>query len=138
MDTEVYGKVKLNIMASSEIGQKGENLAAEFLENCGYKILERNFKTPFGEIDIISKKEKILAIVEVKSALVKRFSNPEFAPELHVNKRKRQKLIKLGEFYLASHKKLVDIPWEIDIVAVEINPYGLYEIRHWRQAVTAD
>ena len=122
-------------MNSSEIGKKGEDLATKFLENCGYEILERNFKTTFGEIDIISKKQKILAIVEVKTAKVRRFFNSEFAPEVHVNKKKQEKLIKLGKFYLSRNKNLSKLPWEINIVAVEINPYGLHEIRYWQQAV---
>ncbi|WP_168236858.1 YraN family protein, partial [Campylobacter fetus] len=48
-------------------GFKGENMAAKYLVSQGFEILEKNFHSKFGEIDIIAKKDDVLHFVEVKS-----------------------------------------------------------------------
>ncbi len=73
---------------TKEIGNIGENMACEYLKNCGYTILKRQFETEFGEIDIIAQKEDVVAIVEVKSA-----THPsDFNPAEKVNKQKQSKI----------------------------------------------
>ena len=54
-------------MNTREIGNLAENQAVDFLENNSYQIIDRNFYTKFGEIDIIAKKDNILHFIEVKS-----------------------------------------------------------------------
>lgn len=122
-------------MKDKELGKKGELLAQQFLKQNGFKILHTNLLLPSGEIDIVARKGKIIAIIEVKTSLVKRFGVNEFMPELRVNTRKQNKLMLLGKYYMARHNAQDDNPWEIDIVGVEINPFGAHEIRLWRQAV---
>lgn len=60
-----------------EVGRLGENLAAEFLAKRRYKILERNFRTRFGEIDLIAVKEGKLVFIEVKLKIGEDFGTPE-------------------------------------------------------------
>ncbi|RJQ13552.1 YraN family protein [Candidatus Parcubacteria bacterium] len=117
------------------LGQKGEALATEFLGKEGYFVVARNYTTPLGEIDIIARKDKTIMVIEVKTSLVEHFSKPEFSPELRVNNAKQKRLIKLGQYYLMNEIGKVEVPWEINIIGVEINAYGLFQIRHWRQAV---
>lgn len=70
------------------IGNIAENMACEYLKNEGYEILRRNFVTDIGEIDIIAKKDDVVAIIEVKAAT----SPTDFNPSEKVNKQKQSKI----------------------------------------------
>lgn len=85
---------------TKSVGTRGEDLATDYLKKHGYKILERNFKIPFGEVDIIAQKDNFLIFVEVKYRTSLAFGRPEDA----VNMRKIYKLRKLVEFYYQEHK----------------------------------
>jgi len=61
----------------NELGKKGEELAVEYLQQNGYKILDRNWTFQKAEIDIIATKENILAIVEVKTRSSLDFGSPQ-------------------------------------------------------------
>ena len=82
-----------------QTGQIGEELAAEFLGKKGYKVIERNFRTRFGEIDLIVKKDKVLIFVEVKCS-----ASDYRKPEWQISKRKIQQVKKMSHVYLATHK----------------------------------
>lgn len=77
------------------LGQRGENVAARFLRDGGYRIIERNFKTRFGEVDIIARDGKTLVFVEVKTR-----KGSEHDPEDQVNHEKQKQITKVAEFYL--------------------------------------
>ncbi|MFC1790093.1 YraN family protein [Patescibacteria group bacterium] len=81
------------MVQSKVIGQKGEDLAADFLAQKGYRIVERNFRSRFGEIDLIVKKKKTLVFVEVKA-------RKDFAPEWAINRHKLARVQKMAEVYL--------------------------------------
>ena len=59
-----------------QVGSKGEDLAAEFLKDKGYRIIGRNYKTPIGELDIIAKDGETLVFVEVKTRSSNAFGYP--------------------------------------------------------------
>lgn len=106
-------------MGTKEAGQKGEDLACEYLVNNGYKILERNYRINFGEIDIIAKKkglfsDKTIHFVEVKSLA----SAGDFFPEQRVDFKKQKKLKQLAEIYLSKNKISPNTPHQVDIIAV--------------------
>lgn len=96
-----------------ELGRKGEKAALSFLRKKGYKILERNFRCRFGEIDIVAKKEDRIVFVEVRSRENLNLGHPE--ESLTYTKKKR--LTKLALFYLSCHR-LENIPCRFDVVAV--------------------
>lgn len=96
-------------------GKIGEDIAAGFLIKEGYNILERNFRCPLGEIDIVALDSGTLVFVEVKTRSSNRFGLPEEA----VNYRKRHQMAKVGQFYI-SRKKLFNNPARFDVVAVTI------------------
>jgi putative endonuclease len=131
-------------MSTKNIGILGENLAVKFLENKGYKILDRNFKFEIGgpqkgEIDIIAKKGDLFSFVEVKT--LRRVSGQSFlfSPEAKVDFIKMRKIIKTAQLWLMKNKIGFDNSWQVDVVAVIINENPLVggqktEIRHLENA----
>ncbi len=95
------------------LGQAGEDRAARFLAKQGYKILERNYRAPYGEIDLIALHKGEVVFVEVKT----RTSDAYGAPELAVNPRKQQRMIKAALGYI-KYKKLHQVPCRFDVVAI--------------------
>lgn len=79
-------------------GRIGEELAARYLEERGLQILDRNFRCPLGEIDLIARDGRTLVFVEVKSRYGKGFGLPQEA----VTHAKRRKLTLLAQWYLKS------------------------------------
>ena len=112
-------------MDSKNIGYWGEEIACRYLENKGYKILERNYvkkwegRVKKGEIDIIAKKDDIISFVEVKAARDR--VSGGFLPEDRVNFEKQRKLAKLAETWLLKNRIPLDSKWQIDVVSVKIN-----------------
>jgi putative transposase len=98
-----------------QLGDHGEDLAAAALKQQGYKILERNFVTPLGEIDLIARQGKVLVVVEVKTRKSSRFGSPQEAVSLT----KQQRLRRLADYYLKA-KRLVGTPVRFDVVAVTL------------------
>ncbi|MBQ8426215.1 MAG: YraN family protein [Clostridia bacterium] len=96
------------------LGRAGEVKAAEFLKKKGYKILEKNYKTHIGEIDLIAKDGEALVFVEVKT----RISDDYGAPSEAVNLKKQEKYYKVATEYLVRHK-LNDSICRFDVVEIE-------------------
>jgi putative endonuclease len=94
------------------LGPRGENVAARFLRNEGYKIIERNFRCDVGEVDIIARKGDTLVFVEVKTREV-----DEPAPEDQINEAKQQQLTKAAKYYLARYGQRQP-PARFDVIAV--------------------
>jgi len=100
-------------LAKKILGREGEDRAARFLVKQGYKILERNYSTHQGEIDLIALHRGEVVFVEVKTR-----SNASYgAPELAVNPRKQQRMIKAALGYI-KYKKLHQVPCRFDVVAI--------------------
>lgn len=97
-------------------GDKGEELASRFLKRQGYEILIRNFRTRFGEIDIVANDKETLCFVEVKAR-----SNMSYGlPEEFVDKRKQEKLVKTALVYI--NKNCLDSKdMRFDIVSVDLS-----------------
>ncbi len=77
-------------------GKAAEDKAASFLKSLGYEVLERNFRTKFGEIDIIAKDGNTLIFVEVRSKSYSSFGTPEET----ISKSKAKKIIRTAQFYI--------------------------------------
>ena len=101
-----------------EIGKKSEDLAVEYLENKGYQILERNWRSGHKEIDIIAKDGDILVVVEVKSRKSTNFGDPDIA----VGAMKQRMLIYAAEAYL--NYQHLDVEVRFDIISMVITPQG--------------
>ena len=103
------------------LGQIGEQLAADYYGAHGYKILERNFIFPhgkrLGEIDLICFKDSELVFVEVKLRTTETFGGPLVA----VDQNKQRKLVKMAKLYLMLHPDLSELNYRIDVAAVSID-----------------
>ncbi len=98
---------------SKEVGELGEQIAAQFLRCKGYAIVARNFWTRLGEIDIIASTDAMLLFVEVKTRRSDEFGEPLES----VNKEKFKKWMRACELYLLSHpagEKLM----RLDVISV--------------------
>jgi putative endonuclease len=101
--------------ARRQLGDAGEDLAAAALKKQGYKILERNYVTPLGEIDLIARQGQTVVVVEVKTRKSTRFGSPQEAVSLA----KQQRLRRLADYYLKD-KRLAETPVRFDVVAVTL------------------
>lgn len=99
-----------------ELGKQGEKLAVDFLKKRRYKIVEKNFRCKFGEIDIIALEGKTLVFVEVKTR-----SSHEFGcPQAGVTPRKKAQMAKVAFFYLQENR-LFDRDARFDVVAIYVD-----------------
>ena len=117
----------------SQIGQLGEQTAADFIAERGYKIRARNYRKPYGEVDIIAEKDKVLHFIEVKTS--KYYPDSAFTPEMRINARKVRNLKKLCETYLRETSVLQDQPWQIDVISVILDSGGVRGVNFFENAV---
>ena len=96
-------------------GKQGEELAVAYLQQLGYRILERNYRCPLGEIDIVAREKGTLVFVEVKSRKSEQFGDPELA----VGKTKQRKLTLIALYYLARQNASAQGA-RFDVVAVKM------------------
>lgn len=105
---------------TKEIGDKGEKIAASYLKKHRYKIVEKNFRSAHGEIDIIAKKKDYLVFVEVKSRKdsEENFKNYGY-PRDAVTKTKQKHIISTARYYLLKHptEKLI----RFDVIEVYLS-----------------
>jgi putative endonuclease len=101
--------------ARRQLGDAGEDLAAQALKKQGYKILERNYTNPLGEIDLIARHQGYLVFVEVKTRRSVRFGPPQES----VTPAKQAKLRRLAEYYL-KQKRLREDRVRFDVVAITL------------------
>ena len=108
----------------NDFGKKAEDLAAEYLQKNGYKILERNFRSQKAEIDIIAEKDDLLAIIEVKARSTDAFILPQEA----VNKKKIRLIISAANKYLEISDRNNEV--RFDIISVLPDETGNLKIEH--------
>lgn len=122
--------------SKAELGKSGEDLACRYLVDKKYKIIERNYRKPWGELDIIAKSpDKTLVFVEVKTMrqFGKQSGNQpnsypqlpdlEIEPEMQMTPAKIKKTKRAASLYAGSFPKLIDGKkgWRIDLLALTIN-----------------
>ena len=102
---------------TKKYGDFGEEYTAKYLKKSGYKILERNYHSRFGEIDIIASKKGVIAFVEVKT----RGENAIYAPREAVDFYKQQKCIKTAEYYLINNPSELQPRFDVSEIIVTEN-----------------
>ncbi len=107
-------------------GTSGENAAAAYLERKGYRILFRQKRTPFGEIDLVCLDRGVLVFVEVKTRRTERFGPPQAA----VTRAKFRHMAAAAQTFLAERAWL-ERPWRLDVVAIKWFAGGAPHIEHF-------
>lgn len=112
-----------------EIGKTGEDLAVKYLEQVGYKVIERNFECRQGEIDIIAIDGNEIVFLEVKTRTNIKYGKPIEA----VNQTKQKHLTKAVKYYLYS-RHLEDEFVRIDVIEIYIYK-NKYRVNHIKQII---
>ena len=101
---------------SWDLGKKGETIAADFLKNKGYKIIQLNFQNKLGQIDIIARDKNVVCFVEVKTRSSLRFSSPQES----ITKIKQNRITRTALSFLKNNH-LMNVPARFDVVCVNLN-----------------
>ncbi len=96
-----------------KIGKKGESIAVRYLKKQGYRIVEQNYRSKVGEIDIIAREKKSLVFVEVKTRSSRSFGSPKWAITP-----KKQKAISMAALYYLKMTNQNDINARFDVVSI--------------------
>ncbi|HEU5091367.1 MAG TPA: YraN family protein [Nitrospira sp.] len=112
-----------------QFGQASEMRAEQFLLAKGYRILDRNVRTPLGELDLVAEDQGVVVFVEVKGRATEAFGGALLA----VDQRKRVKLTKLAAQYLA-RRHWSDKTCRFDVVLVQGRPSDQGRIKHLQNA----
>jgi len=114
-----------------EIGNKGEKIAVDFLNEKGYQLLECNYHTRYGELDLVMLDGGMVVFVEVKT----RTSNTFGTPEESITPSKLEHIQNAGLLWLQEHPESSD-DWRIDAVSILLNRNGkLLDIKHFINAI---
>lgn len=111
---------------NNELGQEGENLAADYLKKNGWEIVEMNYRYRRTEIDLIAKKDGFLVFFEVKARTGTAFGNPEDS----VDQKKAEHVIRAAEQYITDHDWQGNIRFDI----ISIIKKGRTELQHFEDA----
>ncbi|MBW6468423.1 MAG: YraN family protein [Anaerosomatales bacterium] len=119
-------------MTREETAKRGEDAAAAYLERTGCTVVERNWRCPSGEVDIVALDGVTLVIVEVKTRKTASAGTPEEA----VSPTKQRRLVRIARHYLA-HAGLDDAEVRFDVIAIRPIAEDRALLRHHRAAFTA-
>lgn len=115
-------------------GQKGEDEAVRYLKGKGFFVLDRNYRKPWGELDIVAKKGDWLYFIEVKTVTRETLSQDmadNYEPEDNIHPWKVKRLSRAINTYLLEKKIDDEADWQVDSIAVYLNNRGeLLKIEH--------
>ena len=117
-------------MSNQLLGNYGEERACSYLQNKGYKILERNFRNKFGEIDLIVQDSEIICFAEVKTRESLQFG----APFESVHSSKQRKMIRVALSYLKYRFRTIDVLSRFDVISIYRPKQGEPVIEHIKNA----
>lgn len=115
-------------LTSKELGRRGEAIAAIYLVNRGYEIVERNYSCPFGEADIIAKIDDEYVLVEVKTRLSLGGRQWWSLPELAVDEQKQARYRRIALCYSSERPNVERM--RFDVVAINVVGEGSARLRH--------
>jgi len=110
-----------------KIGNFGEKIAAEFLKEQGYHLLDQQYTTRFGELDLVMVDSGSVVFVEVKTRTNEKFG----LPETSITQEKLERIQNAGLLWLQAHPEINDI-WRIDVIAVILDQHNaIKDIQHF-------
>jgi putative endonuclease len=118
-------------MNKKSVGDLGETIAGNILKKKGYKIVEKNYRCKYGEIDIVAEIKKTLVFVEVRTKSSQEYGTPEES----VTSSKKGKIVSSVFDYLNDHKCMSRI-WRIDFIGIELSGDGqVKRVNHIENAI---
>lgn len=121
-------------VARQRLGRRAEDLVAARLQRVGWRLVERNFRTRSGEIDLICLDGRILVFVEVKAGRKSSRIGPE-RPAFAVGRRKQLRLRRLAREWIAERRGPSGVAgYRFDVVGVSFGPDGFADVDHIRNA----
>lgn len=120
----------MSLFTKKQTGDAGENYCAAYLKKNGYRILCRNYRKPYGEIDLVVKKRGVTAFVEVKT----RRSGSAAEPCEAVDFRKQQRIIKAAQAYLAENETSDWCRFDVCEVIIDQSTLQCLHIRYLENA----
>jgi putative endonuclease len=121
-------------MGRHGLGTWGEETAARFLVDKGFRILDRNWHASHGELDLVAQEGETLVFVEVKARHRHDFGSPEEA----ITPAKQRKLRKTAWTYL-QESNMIDVDFRFDVVAIDQGPSGeVARLEHYVNAIGAE
>lgn len=122
------------MLLKHKVGQIGEEEATKYLKGKGFSIVVRNYRKPWGEIDIITQKGEIIHFVEVKTVTresVLHETGEDYEPEDNIHPWKLKRLYRTIETFLLNNEQYEDLDWQLDAVAVYLDKnQKLLKIEH--------
>jgi len=116
---------------NQRVGRWGEQVAAQYLQQKGFTILERNHRTAYGELDLIVEKQSVICFVEVKARTGTHFGMPEEA----ITPAKRAHLLAAIQAYWLENGR-VEGTWQVDVIAILGRPSDPhFQIEHFENAL---
>ena len=100
-----------------QIGARGEKIAADYLRSQGYEILDANYHSRYGEIDLVAEGDRCVVFVEVKTRTNDRFG----LPEASVTPSKLEKIYDTALLWLQDHPDKPD-DWRVDVISIQLDP----------------
>lgn len=118
-------------LSKEELAKKGEEMAADFLKERGFEIIDQNYRHGHGELDIIAvdPKDGFTVFVEVKTRHNLNFGEPEYA----ITKNKQRQIKKIAELYLYD-KEIDNIDCRFDVIAILLKDEDNPVINHYENA----
>jgi putative endonuclease len=117
-------------MWNQAIGRKGEDIAANYLASLGVQIIAKNFRSAYGEIDLIGVDHDDLVFFEVKTRTSLTYGPPEMA----VTAKKFQRMVNCAQYYVQENK--LELDWRIDVLAVSLDKKTNQSSIEWIKNVT--
>lgn len=132
----LYPDKSISQYSSREIGVEGEHIACIYLQRQGYKIIDKNWRSKFGEVDIIAyDPDGVCVLIEVKTRRTMS-CDTDSAPELAVTFKKQEKYRKLAMSYFSFHPELKTL--RFDVIAVNILANDKAHVHHLISAYACD
>jgi len=117
-----------------QFGDMGEKMASDYISSKGYQVIDKNYRKPWGEIDLVSKKDGMVTFFEVKTRDTK--NTEHYLAEYSINYLKKKKLQKICETYLAEKRYPYNQKWQIDVITVLVDKSSKKaKIKHIENAV---
>jgi putative endonuclease len=121
------------ILSRTQTGELGERAAETFLIRNGLTLLENNFRSRFGEVDLIMRDGDYIVFVEVRLRASKAYGGGAAS----VDRRKQRRIVRTAEYFLSRRPELATSPCRFDVVALGAEPTGLewitnaFEVESW-------